>query len=539
MDFSFFAALALGFFSTVHCIGMCGGIMGALSYGQVNSRRKKMALLLSYNLGRITSYSIAGALVASFGHAILAKISPENGLIILQSLAGLMMISIGLYLSGWFPKFVAIETLGHKIWPHIEPFGSRLLPVTSSPVAFVFGLIWGWLPCGIVYSMLITSASLGSAWTGFWYMAGFGLGTLPTLFLTGVMAGQFFHWSRQERVRQGMGLFVIILAIFYIYQSLGMAMNTSHQHHEMVGQSPQFQQVLATARIVAKTEATVLVLGKSGTGKEQVAHLIHEQSYRNIAPFVAVNCAAIPENLVESELFGHVKGAFTGAIKDHVGFVAEANGGTLLLDEVGELPLALQAKLLRLIENKTYTHVGSTKVHNANIRIIAATNQDLSEAVKAGTFREDLFYRLNVVPIQLPALSERTGDVPGLISHYLALFSKQYQVALPKLDKAAMKQLKAYNWPGNIRELRNLCERLVILTPGTTVAVENLPHEFTLSESTHAFSLPSAGVDLQRLEQDFLQQALARTSGNKSRAAKLLGLTRDTFLYRLKKYAIG
>lgn len=308
-----------------------------------------------------------------------------------------------------------------------------------------------------------------------------------------------------------------------------------------IGRHPALLEVRNAARVVAATDVTTLILGESGTGKEGLARAIHDDSPRVTRPFVSVNCAALPEGLAESLLFGHRKGAFTHATGDHVGHIRAASGGTLFLDEVGELPLALQAKLLRFLESGEVLPVGESAPQQVDVRIIAATHRNLRSAVAQGHFREDLFYRLHVVPLQLPALRERSSDVPALLSHFMQHLAMQHGLTLSRFSDASTQLLRRYSWPGNVRELRNLCERLAILLPGRTIEPENLPPEYLAGQlAPHAqeFRLPDDGLVLADLERDLITQALARTAGNRSRAARLLGLTRDTLLYRLKKFAL-
>ena len=310
----------------------------------------------------------------------------------------------------------------------------------------------------------------------------------------------------------------------------------------LVGQSPELEAVLRSSAIVAATDVNVLILGESGTGKELLAQSLHQNSKRQKLPFIAINCAALPDELAESELFGYRKGAFTGADKHHTGIITQAEGGTLFLDEVGELSFKLQAKLLRFLESGECQPLGSDHTHNVNVRIIAATNSDLLNQVEQGQFRQDLYYRLNVVPLQMPALRQRSGDVRVLLQHYIKHFSQLHVLAAPRIDKEALQTLQSYSWPGNVRELRNLCERLVILLQGQSIQVENLPAEIRqgnrLEASIKGFLLPEQGLNLEQLEQDMLSQALNKSGGNRSRAARLLGLTRDTMLYRMKKYSM-
>jgi transcriptional regulator with GAF, ATPase, and Fis domain len=316
-------------------------------------------------------------------------------------------------------------------------------------------------------------------------------------------------------------------------------MSTINQR--IIGESPELLATLRAAAIIAATDVTTLIQGESGSGKELLAHEIHRQSRRHDAEFVTINCAALPENLAESELFGHRKGAFTGAISDQVGRVQAANGGTLFLDEVGELPLSIQAKVLRFLESGECQPVGQPRVKSVDARIIAATNRDLLAAVQVGTFREDLYYRLNVVPLQLPPLRERCKDIELLISRLTSLLAIQHCLDAPRYSVAALEVMQAYAWPGNVRELRNVCERLLILFSGKTIQPENLPAElrhYDVQTNSNDFVLPESGIQLENLEVSMIQQALDKTRGNQSKAARLLGLTRGTLIYRMKKYAL-
>jgi len=319
------------------------------------------------------------------------------------------------------------------------------------------------------------------------------------------------------------------------------AMNIQNQ--TMLGAAPEFQTVLRAARIVAATDATVLVTGESGTGKELLANALHRYSRRSDKAFVTVNCAALPEHLAESELFGHRKGAFTDAVQDEMGKVKAADGGTLFLDEVGELPHSIQSKLLRFIDSGECQAVGYPKAEKLNVRVIAATNRDLGKAVKEGSFRQDLYYRLYVVPLELPALRERPGDVELLFNRLTEELSDQYSLDAPNYSRSVLKVLRRYSWPGNVRELKNFCERMLILFSGRAVQPENLPREFRhevipQSQQRGDFVLPAAGLNMDELEANLIRQALSRTLGNRSKAARMLGLSRDTLLYRIKKYAI-
>ncbi|MBS3953433.1 MAG: sigma-54-dependent Fis family transcriptional regulator [Methylomicrobium sp.] len=315
--------------------------------------------------------------------------------------------------------------------------------------------------------------------------------------------------------------------------------------NSIIGQSPALESLIRSAKMVSATDVTVLLKGETGTGKEVLAKAIQKESNRANKPFITINCGALPESLVESELFGHRKGAFTGAIGNKLGIFQAADGGTLFLDEINSLPLAIQAKLLRFLETGECLAVGDTKPYFVDVRIIAATNNDLLQQIERGDFRRDLYFRLNVVPLDIPPLSQRTDDIEKLIRHFLNHFSEAHGITAPKFSKQALKTLKSYSWPGNIRELRNLCERLSILLAGRTIEPENLPHEFrpsTLFKTEPAntdFTLPATGIKLEDLELDLIHQALSRTNGNRSKSAKLLGISRDTLLYRIQKHGLA
>ena len=307
----------------------------------------------------------------------------------------------------------------------------------------------------------------------------------------------------------------------------------------IIGQSPALDSLIRSARMVAATDVTVLLKGETGTGKEIFANAIQKESTRADKVFITLNCAALPESLIESELFGHKKGSFTGATANTQGLFQAADGGTLFLDEINSLPVSIQAKLLRFLESGECLAIGDTKPCNVDVRIIAAINSDLNKQVEADEFRRDLYYRLNVVPLELPPLAQRTEDIEHLIMHFLAMMEETYAIKAPNFSKQALKVLKDYSWPGNIRELRNLCERLSILLAGKIIEPENLPHEFVTHSSppkAAEFTLPERGIQLDSLEADLIHQALSRTKGNRSKSAKLLGLSRDTLLYRMQKY---
>lgn len=349
--------------------------------------------------------------------------------------------------------------------------------------------------------------------------------------------------------------------------------NWSSLFPEIIGRSPSMLKALETVAKIAHSESAVLISGESGTGKELIASAIHRLSSRSARAFVAINCSAIPENLLESELFGHEKGAFTGADRRRLGRFDAASGGTLFLDEIGDMPLSLQAKLLRVLQDKQFTPLGGNESREADVRIVAATNIDLEKAVKKGTFRLDLFYRLNVLPVALPALRQRRDDVEELLGYFLELANRMHGYEHPvTLNQDAMEALCNYDWPGNVRQLQNMIERLVVLKGGGEVCREDLPAELiheapacvirdALSESNEphnsaptstasakpltakADELPPEGIDLLRfiedLENKLILQALERTGHNKNQAAKLLGLNRTTLVERIKKRGLA
>lgn len=314
----------------------------------------------------------------------------------------------------------------------------------------------------------------------------------------------------------------------------------------MVGRSAKMQQVFELTSKLAGSDATVLITGESGTGKELVARTVHDLSPRAAGPFVPVNCGAIPEELLESELFGHVRGAFTGAINARQGRFQLAHGGTLFLDEIGEMSPKLQVKLLRVLQEREFEPVGSDKAVRIDVRVVAATNRDLVTAVKERRFREDLFYRLNVLPLQLPALRERVGDISLLAGHFLRSHSRKKNAPTVRIEVEALARLERYRWPGNVRELENLVERLVILNEGGVIRLSDLPEYIREDEivdnaqvSLRDLRLPPEGVDLnafmQTIEDQLILQALSRTGGNKTLAAELLRLNRTTLIERMRK----
>jgi DNA-binding NtrC family response regulator len=310
---------------------------------------------------------------------------------------------------------------------------------------------------------------------------------------------------------------------------------------KLIGKSPEFCTVIRSAQLVAAADVTVLITGQSGTGKELLANAIHLASRRKTKPFITVNCAALPENLAESELFGHRKGSFTGALTDKIGLIQTGNKGTIFFDEIGELPLAVQAKLLRFLENGECQGIGQQKPDKVDVRVIAATNRNLYQEVKAGAFRKDLYYRLHVVPLEMPPLCKRYGDLPLLLEHFTNELASRHGLKPPIYPPETMSVLKSYAWHGNVRELRNFCERMVALYSGRQILLEFLPQEIKGEKmvfNEQLFILPDGGVNLYDLEAQFIRQALFRCNGNRSQAAKLLGFTRNTLLYRMSKYAI-
>jgi len=323
----------------------------------------------------------------------------------------------------------------------------------------------------------------------------------------------------------------------------------------IVGSSPAVQQLLQVVRKVAASNSAVLIRGESGTGKELIARALHENSPRTGKPFVKVHCAALSPGLLESELFGHVKGSFTGAHRDKIGRFELADGGTLFLDEIGAISLDVQTKLLRVLQEMTFERVGSTEPVHVDVRIIAATNQNLEKLMKEGRFREDLFYRLNVICIRTPRLRDRRDDVYELAMHFLNQYCQRSGKHLTGIDEEALELLKAYDWPGNVRELENVIERAVVLAEGPTVTADDLPEEITRgdgmletlhglsSETQHENGTTAVREDewsarLEQQERERLVKALALAEGNKAKAARALGMPRSTLISKLEKYGL-
>ena len=310
----------------------------------------------------------------------------------------------------------------------------------------------------------------------------------------------------------------------------------------IIAGSKPMQAVFRTIGKVAEYKTTVLITGESGTGKELVARALHFNSNRRDGPYVAVNCGAIPANLLESELFGHVRGAFTDATRARKGLFEEADGGSLFLDEIGELPHPLQVKLLRVLQEGEIRRVGDSLPRSVDVRVIAATVRDLADDVTQGVFRQDLFYRLNVLPIHLPPLRERQVDIPLLVEHFLGRFNERLGVGIHGIEPATMKLLTRYAWPGNVRELENTIERAMVLAEGETVNPEDLPRRIRESQDKIRMTLASGELSVKKtmriVEEELIQRALEKTSGNRTRAAELLEISHRALLYKIKDYQI-
>ncbi|HEV8547898.1 MAG TPA: sigma-54 dependent transcriptional regulator [Polyangiaceae bacterium] len=314
-----------------------------------------------------------------------------------------------------------------------------------------------------------------------------------------------------------------------------------HRFEDILAKSAKMQDIFRTIAKIAEYKTTVLITGESGAGKELVARAIHRRSKRS-GPFVAVNCGAIPENLLESELFGHKKGAFTDALHDRHGLFEEATGGSLFLDEIGELPLALQVKLLRVLEDEKIRRLGDTRDVQVDVRIIAATHRDLPNETKAGRFREDLFYRLNVLLIHCPSLRDRREDIPLLIDHFLSKNNARLGTAIRGLDTEARRLLYEYAWPGNVRELENTIERAMVLTEGETVTAADLPERVREARDPVQMQLASGELSVKKtmriIEEILIRRALQKTKGNRTRAAEILEISHRALLYKIKDYQI-
>jgi DNA-binding NtrC family response regulator len=308
----------------------------------------------------------------------------------------------------------------------------------------------------------------------------------------------------------------------------------------IVGRSPRMQEVVEILKRVSSSPATVMIRGESGTGKELVARAIHYNSPRKSRPFTALNCAAIPENLFESELFGHEPGAFTGAASRREGLVEMSNGGTLFLDEIGDMPMTMQSKLLRVLQSREVRRVGGKETFKVDVRILSATNKDLEQEVEQGNFREDLYYRLNVVFIELPALRERSEDIPVLVEHFLHKYNTEFGKRIREIRPDALQALVDYRWPGNVRQLEAVIERAILLNDGDVITqrdIGRLLHS-RKPEGRTLFDLPEDGLDLEKLEKELILKAMKRTGGVATKAAKLLNMNYKALLYRLEKFGI-
>ena len=312
-----------------------------------------------------------------------------------------------------------------------------------------------------------------------------------------------------------------------------------YEFDNIVGRSRQMQDIFATILRVAPSRATVLLAGESGVGKDLIARAIHFHSPRAAKPMVKINCTSIPENLMESELFGYEKGAFTGANTSKPGKFEQADGGTVFLDEIGDVPAVIQVKLLRVLQEREFERLGSNRTQHIDVRVIAATNQDLRRALEQGTFREDLYYRLNVVPMEIPPLRARKEDIPYLARHFVTQLAPESGGRVTSITEGAIDKLMQYDWPGNVRELENVIERSLVMAPGETLDATDIRLDMTLRTRPVSgdFSLPG-GMSLDQYEQEIIKQALKTADGNKSQAARLLGLTRNALRYRLTQMGI-
>ncbi|MFH1147163.1 MAG: sigma-54 dependent transcriptional regulator [Pseudomonadota bacterium] len=324
--------------------------------------------------------------------------------------------------------------------------------------------------------------------------------------------------------------------------TLKKQLNTRYSYENIIGDSEKIQEVFRLIEKVAQTDSTVLIMGESGTGKELIAHAVHYQSDRRDKPFIPVNCGAIPEDLLESELFGHEKGAFTHAIRTRIGRFELANSGTIFLDEIGDMSPNLQVKILRVLQDHQFERIGGTRTIKTDIRVIAATNKNLEEAVELGRFREDLYYRLHVIPIFVPPLRERTSDIPLLVHHFLQNFNKSKKKSIKSISKEVLQCFMYYNWPGNVRELENMIERLIILANEDKITLRDLPERLRSQrseESAGQTNIPDEGISfnlaVDEFERNLILQALDRTNWVKNKAAQLLNLNRTTLIEKMKK----
>ena len=390
---------------------------------------------------------------------------------------------------------------------------------------------------------LISEVKAMSAQTQVIVLTGFA--TIDTA-IQATQKGAYHFLTKPFNVEELMSLLEKALAHKTLEQEnkqLRTELGSRYQFNQIIGESDGIKQCLSLVERVADSDSTVLVMGESGTGKELIARAIHYNSHRSKGPFIAINCGAIPSELLESELFGHVKGAFTGAITNRIGRFEMADEGTLFLDEIGDLDPSLQVKILRALQERVFEPVGSTKSVQVNVRVIAATNVDLERAVKEGNFREDLYYRLNVIPIQIPALRERRTDIPILLNHFMNQHNKNKTRTLTGFSQDSLKCLMNYSWPGNIRELENLIERLSILKGFGQIEVSDLPPKYRSTAASFAetgsVEIPETGLDfnsaVDQFENALILKALEKTGWNKNQAALLLRLNRTTLVEKMKK----
>ncbi len=322
-------------------------------------------------------------------------------------------------------------------------------------------------------------------------------------------------------------------------RSLREALSQRYTFRNIVAMSGRMQEVLATVSRVASTNSTVLLGGESGVGKDLIARAIHEHSRRSAGPFVKINCTAIPENLLESELFGYEKGAFTGAAMSKPGKFELADKGTIFLDEIGDVPPVIQVKLLGVLQERQFERLGGTKTLKVDVRLVAATNRDLRAALEEGTFREDLYYRLNVVPINIPPLRERKEDIPYLVNYFIERFAGESPKTIKGITPAGLSLLGSFHWPGNVRELENIIERAVAFSTGEMIDVTDIHLDVSHSKPAAAIApFPPEGMTLEQWEDEMIREALRRADGNKSQAARLLGLSRNALRYRLSKLGL-
>jgi len=321
------------------------------------------------------------------------------------------------------------------------------------------------------------------------------------------------------------------------------AANTASAFEGIVGESAKMREIFHLVERVADSDSTILINGETGTGKGLIAHAIHKKSYRNDQPFVSINCGAIPENLLESELFGHVKGAFTGATANKVGKFEAADGGTIFLDEIGDMSQDLQVKILKVLEERCFEPIGACKTVKVNVRIVAATHRDLEEEVQKGNFREDLFYRLYVIPIKLPALRERRSDIPHFVSHFLDCLNKRKKTRVDAVSDEALDMFMQHDWPGNVRELANLMERLVVIKGDGRIDVEDLPEKMKNQASQACQYAPEITEDglclntaVSEFEKRLIYESLEKTKWVKNKAAQLLNVKRTTLVEKIKRY---